>query len=146
MKKKPIDKQKKIANLKKRISLLQVEMVNLSRTSDNEVVKVITATGSELSRQLDIYHAQIYQVLGRKSKLFYALMDGLEVYCQMENGVIPPKDVLDNEELRVFCIGQGMNLKGYLLLRLSGVERGDDLLEKEESIVSRKWAKAKEFV
>ncbi len=106
----------------------------------------IKPSPAELARQLGIYTSQVYQVIGDKTSLYKALMKGLEVYCKIENKIIEPVKVKTNEELKLFCVSNGMNVKSYLLLRLAGIKKGDDLLEAKESIVNRKWARGKKFL
>ena len=101
---------------------------------------------AELGRQMIIKSSQITQGVSIHEKLYEQLMKGLKIYCGIENGDIEPVEVKENEDLKLFCVCNRFNAKTYLLLRLAGVKKVGDLLDKENSIINRNWAKVKEFV
>ena len=101
---------------------------------------------AELARQMGRKSSWITQGIKIHGKLYKQLMKGLEIYCKMENGDIKPVWVKDNEDLKLFCTCNRFNAKVYLLLQLAGVKKVGDLLEEDNSIIVRNWAKVKDFV
>ena len=101
---------------------------------------------AELARQMDCKSSWITQGVSIHEKLYNQLMNGLKVYCMIENGEILPGEVEENNELKYFCICNKFNAKTYLLLRLAGVKKVGDLLDEENTVINRNWARVQEFV
>tara|TARA_R110002096_G_scaffold28583_1_gene86564 strand:- start:250 stop:582 length:333 start_codon:yes stop_codon:yes gene_type:complete len=101
---------------------------------------------AELARQMGKESAWITQGIKIHKKLYARLLEGLKVYCSIENGDLEQVAVKENEQLKLFCSCNRYNAKTYLLLRLAGVKKVGDLLDKENSVINRNWARVQEYV
>lgn len=113
--------------------------------------KIKWDSDAELGRQMNIKSSQITQGIVIHANLHEQLKKGLLTYGKLINAnagssVCFLSDIQDNEQLKLFCVCNRFNAKTYLLLRLAGVKKVGDLLDKENSIINRNWAKVKEFV
>ena len=101
---------------------------------------------AELARQMGRKSSWITQGIKIHGKLYKQLMKGLEIYCKIENGDLEQTKVTDNENLKMFCTCNRFNAKVYLLLQLAGTKKVGDLLDKENSVINRNWARVQEYV